>query len=538
MCIRDRYQRRVRDDDECLEMVKTFTEIRAKEDIEGSEIRFLTPALRLLARRAYTYNFTQVYMDYQLNVMRADVCRVMSVYIHGGFYTDLDVHHSRSVASWGVQWDTHDIFIIPENHVHTSNFLFGASPRHPCMRVVLEAMLREGQDPFPFRRSRHAVHHVTGPAVFTRAMASCALDSSYFALPRTLYGRKADPAPSQAQVRVDVELAPYTRVLHLNNTLHFLTGTDTSGNQSNANTTMFAVRVALSKDQMQKGVRHAIASISWKTSRGYSSWTHRRDKTAQQLEAREPVDAIGGRMLWPVIRARDDDEQFPTLIPKRRHVVAQTAEALKKLQPTIEAWEAREPHFTTVIHTLESCRHLVRKFEQFKVLSTEQMPDLVCGLLAVHYEGGIFMDSSVCPKTPMANWTHTVPWSTLDLLFTVDGTHQRVGTNIIGAVAGNVCVNSALHSLNMDVDVASKKNLVERLSEAFLACKLPHEAYIPRNWIVYYTRGFNKYECMRSWVEEEGGRGLAQNYANTTGTSIIVRPTLTDHQLAELVNIC
>eukprot|EP00658_Telonema_sp_P-2_P083239 TRINITY_DN8963_c0_g1_i1.p1 TRINITY_DN8963_c0_g1~~TRINITY_DN8963_c0_g1_i1.p1 ORF type:complete len:523 (-),score=73.07 TRINITY_DN8963_c0_g1_i1:209-1777(-) len=522
MCIRDRYQRRVRDDDECLEMVKTFTEIRAKEDIEGSEIRFLTPALRLLARRAYTYNFTQVYMDYQLNVMRADVCRVMSVYIHGGFYTDLDVHHSRSVASWGVQWDTHDIFIIPENHVHTSNFLFGASPRHPCMRVVLEAMLREGQDPFPFRRSRHAVHHVTGPAVFTRAMASCALDSSYFALPRTLYGRKADPAPSQAQVRVDVELAPYTRAQH---------------NNINDNL-MFAAKMALSEDEMKNVIRHDAASITWRNAKGYSSWTQRKDITAQQLEAREPVDAIGGRMLWPVIRARDDDEQFPTLIPKRRHVVAQTAEALKKLQPTIEAWEAREPHFTTVIHTSENCHAMAQNYKLRVDVKEEDFPDLVCGLLAVHYEGGIFMDSSVCPKTPMANWTHTVPWSTLDLLFTVDGTHQRVGTNIIGAVAGNVCVNSALHSLNMDVDVASKKNLVERLSEAFLACKLPHEAYIPRNWIVYYTRGFNKYECMRSWVEEEGGRGLAQNYANTTGTSIIVRPTLTDHQLAELVNIC
>jgi hypothetical protein len=72
------------------------------------------------------------------------------VYFHGGVYMDIDVEYKNDFKKHLVQhqdWKNVDLLLGWENtgDKQVSNFIFGAAPRHPCMRSVLEEILRAGE---------------------------------------------------------------------------------------------------------------------------------------------------------------------------------------------------------------------------------------------------------------------------------------------------------------------------------------------------------------------------------------------------------
>jgi mannosyltransferase OCH1-like enzyme len=116
-----------------------------------------------------------VWDDLELNILRADTCRVLAVQRYGGVYMDLDVEWVRPMDEWLNL--TADIVIGHENAEHFCNWFFAAAPQHPCMTKMVET-ITAGLQPEPRAKmiadNEHFVHELTGPAVFTRVMKDCA----------------------------------------------------------------------------------------------------------------------------------------------------------------------------------------------------------------------------------------------------------------------------------------------------------------------------------------------------------------------------
>jgi mannosyltransferase OCH1-like enzyme len=117
----------------------------------------------------------KVWDDLELNILRADTCRVLAVQRYGGVYMDLDVEWVRPMDEWLNL--TADIVIGHENAEHFCNWFFAAAPQHPCMTKMAET-ITAGLQPEPRAKmiadNEHFVHELTGPAVFTRVMKDCA----------------------------------------------------------------------------------------------------------------------------------------------------------------------------------------------------------------------------------------------------------------------------------------------------------------------------------------------------------------------------
>ena len=114
-----------------------------------------------------------------MNVMRADICRVLAVYYLGGIYMDLDVAWVRPLDHWLDLWVPSGIVTGWETDEHVCNWFFAARSLHPCLKAVLELQTaRAGtvsdQSRFKdaFRTNEAIVHEVTGPAVFTLGILS------------------------------------------------------------------------------------------------------------------------------------------------------------------------------------------------------------------------------------------------------------------------------------------------------------------------------------------------------------------------------
>ncbi len=71
-------------------------------------------------------------------IMRADFWRLAVVYIHGGYYSDLDIVCSRHISSF-INNDVDAVFMREVNNI--SNYFFGAIPKHPVIKNALDMMI-------------------------------------------------------------------------------------------------------------------------------------------------------------------------------------------------------------------------------------------------------------------------------------------------------------------------------------------------------------------------------------------------------------
>jgi len=79
----------------------------------------------------------ELYLQLPQPIMQADFWRVAVVYIHGGYYSDLDVQCNVNLATITQNQDC--VFIKELNNI--GNFFFGATPKHPALKSVLDQMI-------------------------------------------------------------------------------------------------------------------------------------------------------------------------------------------------------------------------------------------------------------------------------------------------------------------------------------------------------------------------------------------------------------
>ena len=80
------------------------------------------------------------YLSLPQNIMRADFWRIAVVYIHGGYYADLDVEANVNLSQLIENINSIEcVFITESNNI--ANFFFGATPNHPVMKMTLDIML-------------------------------------------------------------------------------------------------------------------------------------------------------------------------------------------------------------------------------------------------------------------------------------------------------------------------------------------------------------------------------------------------------------
>uniref|UniRef100_A0A0G4G8I6 Alpha 1,4-glycosyltransferase domain-containing protein n=1 Tax=Chromera velia CCMP2878 TaxID=1169474 RepID=A0A0G4G8I6_9ALVE len=122
---------------------------------------------------------TAAYESVPVGVARSDICRLVSVYVRGGFYLDLDVYlESRPPISkiFADVYVEHIAKSVPTEGVfgekyttRMANFAFSAPPKHPFFREVLQEVARRcrvAREQSLFSSDK-AILWITGPDVIT-----------------------------------------------------------------------------------------------------------------------------------------------------------------------------------------------------------------------------------------------------------------------------------------------------------------------------------------------------------------------------------
>lgn len=122
----------------------------------------------------YFSEFRAMYTSYKRPVQRADVFRVMVMYLSGGFYMDLDMLCYKSLDELcgqglvlGVEKTLTQQLCTQLGHRHRqriANYMFGSSPRHPFWLEILKGMKERSQKPVD---SESDVLESTGPGLVT-----------------------------------------------------------------------------------------------------------------------------------------------------------------------------------------------------------------------------------------------------------------------------------------------------------------------------------------------------------------------------------
>lgn len=104
----------------------------------------------------------ELYLALPQPIMRADFWRIAVIYVHGGYYADLDVDCLVHLDNF-VDPDTNAVFVEERNNV--ANFFFGAAPKHPVLKNVLDMMIKNAKHAQDFTVQNfgmHPLHHCVG----------------------------------------------------------------------------------------------------------------------------------------------------------------------------------------------------------------------------------------------------------------------------------------------------------------------------------------------------------------------------------------
>ncbi|MBC9913412.1 glycosyltransferase family 32 protein [Chitinophaga varians] len=114
------------------------------------------------------------YEAYPRPVQRADILRTMIIYLHGGFYLDLDMHclkpldplsvHSLVLATEKVLSQEQCTLLGHQHTVRIANYMFGGIPRHPFWLHFLQAAQQKARQPVV---AESDILETTGPGLLT-----------------------------------------------------------------------------------------------------------------------------------------------------------------------------------------------------------------------------------------------------------------------------------------------------------------------------------------------------------------------------------
>jgi hypothetical protein len=143
------------------------------------------------------------YANLKMNVMKADICRLLVVYKFGGIYRDLDVQHVKPLREW---FDHSLPVVYGHEDEHLCQWFFAAHAGNACIRKVIdhvtEAIANVSLD---FNAHPELVIDSTGPGAFTEGMKGCPT-------PPTLTVADLDDGQGPPPVRRD-ELEKWLRVV-------------------------------------------------------------------------------------------------------------------------------------------------------------------------------------------------------------------------------------------------------------------------------------------------------------------------------------
>jgi len=80
------------------------------------------------------------YLQLPQPINRVDFWRLAVVYIHGGYYSDLDITCNANLKDF-INLNVKAVFLREHNNI--SNYFFGAIPKHPVIKMAIDKMLEE-----------------------------------------------------------------------------------------------------------------------------------------------------------------------------------------------------------------------------------------------------------------------------------------------------------------------------------------------------------------------------------------------------------
>jgi mannosyltransferase OCH1-like enzyme len=115
-------------------------------------------------QKNFSRKIFEIYVSLPLNIMRADMWRLLVTYFYGGIYVDSDSRCNSPIDSWMPDGKS---FVVGAEHGDSFvTSTFACSPKHPIMAHVVKNMIKnlESAD----YSLPHIVHRYTGPWVFSR----------------------------------------------------------------------------------------------------------------------------------------------------------------------------------------------------------------------------------------------------------------------------------------------------------------------------------------------------------------------------------
>ena len=116
--------------------------------------------------KQYGKEYSEIFKNLPVGVMRGDMFRYLILYKIGGIYTDLDTECISPINDWLLE--DKDFIICPETDDHLCQWTIAASPGHPALKGVIDLMMSRLKN--PNYDMLHMVHHHTGPAMFTQGV--------------------------------------------------------------------------------------------------------------------------------------------------------------------------------------------------------------------------------------------------------------------------------------------------------------------------------------------------------------------------------
>jgi hypothetical protein len=140
--------------------------------------------------------YARLYHKLERNVQRSDLIRLVIIWMHGGFYCDLDCiptkgnlfdfvkSHDDTKAVYFIEHISTSTDLVaklhpirrgqPELAQRLANFLFGAEPRHDSVQAILDLVEKRCEEnPQVVGDPDYYVLFTTGPSALTRALSDC-----------------------------------------------------------------------------------------------------------------------------------------------------------------------------------------------------------------------------------------------------------------------------------------------------------------------------------------------------------------------------
>lgn len=133
-------------------------------------------------------DISRIYFDSRFSTMRADIFRYAYIFEYGGYYCDISMNHKGQItrqhspeASAVIAFEGNSALKMAPKGVadrleYPSHlmaiWLFGFTPRHPILKILLEQIKIESEDyrGKTFISPKSSIIALTGPAAFTRAV--------------------------------------------------------------------------------------------------------------------------------------------------------------------------------------------------------------------------------------------------------------------------------------------------------------------------------------------------------------------------------